>query len=228
MLQGTASSVGKSLLATALCRILHQDGVRVAPFKAQNMSNNSYVAAEGGEIGRAQAVQAEAAGLEPSVDMNPILLKPEANARSQVVVLGKATDALSAREYYRRKEELRPLVLAALKRLRAQYEVVVIEGAGSPAEINLRSVDLVNMGLATAVGAPVVLVGDIDRGGVFAHLVGTVELLEPVERSLSGPACRCWGWCRILAATACLRRTPPRWATKTARRWRERLSTSPC
>ena len=183
MLQGTASSVGKSLLAAALCRILRQDGYRAAPFKAQNMSNNSFVTRDGGEMGRAQVVQAQAAGVEPHVDMNPILLKPEAEARSQVVVLGRASGTHSARDYYRRKDELWPVVLGALERLRTSYEVVVIEGAGSPAEINLRSVDLVNMGLARAVDAPVLLVGDIDRGGVFAHLVGTIELLAPPERA---------------------------------------------
>ncbi|MEK7216670.1 MAG: cobyric acid synthase, partial [Chloroflexota bacterium] len=184
MLQGTASSVGKSLLTAALCRILRQDGFSVAPFKAQNMSNNSYVTREGGEMGRAQVVQAQAAGIEPHVDMNPILLKPEAEARSQVVVLGRATESLPARAYYQRKAALRPVVLQALARLRARYEVVMIEGAGSPAEINLRSGDLVNMGLAREVDAPVLLVGDIDRGGVFAHLVGTMELLEPGDRAL--------------------------------------------
>ena len=184
MLQGTASSVGKSLLVAALCRILRQNGYRVAPFKAQNMSNNSFVTRNGGEMGRAQVVQAQAAGVEPHVDMNPILLKPEAEARSQVVLLGKAQTTLSAREYYRIKPELQPITLAALERLRSAHDVVVIEGAGSPAEINLRRHDIVNMGLACAVQAPVLLVGDIDRGGVFAHLVGPLELLEAEERAL--------------------------------------------
>ena len=184
MLQGTASSVGKSLLVAGLCRILRQDGYSVAPFKAQNRSNNSYVTHHGGEMGRAQVVQAQAAGIEPHVDMNPILLKPEADARSQVVVLGRAIGGLSASAYYQRKEWLMPVVLGALGRLSEAYDVVVIEGAGSPAEINLRGADLVNMGLARQVAAPVLLVGDIDRGGVFAHLVGTLELLEPSDRAL--------------------------------------------
>ena len=184
MLQGTASSVGKSLLVAALCRIFRQDGLSVAPFKAQNMSNNAAVTAGGGEIGRAQAVQAIASGLDPHVDMNPILLKPETNHRSQVVVLGKATEAMGAVDYYQRKQELWPVVSGALDRVRADRDIVVIEGAGSPAEINLKAHDITNMRVARETNAPVLLVGDIDRGGVFAHLVGTLELLEPEERAL--------------------------------------------
>src|SRR4051794_30171826 len=184
MVQGTASHAGKSTLVTALCRILRQDGLRVAPFKAQNMALNSFVAAEGGEIGRSQALQAEAAGLDPSIDMNPILLKPEGDARSQVVVSGHPIGSMAAGEYQRRKLEFWPTVTAALDRLRNQFDVVVAEGAGSPAEINLKHADLTNMRIARYANAPVLLVGDIDRGGVFAALFGTLELLDPDERAL--------------------------------------------
>ena len=182
MVQGTTSSAGKSLLVTAFCRILQQLGVRVAPFKSQNMALNAYVTPDGREIGRAQAVQAEAAGLEPTVDMNPILLKPEGNSRSQIVVLGKSIGSMSAADYHAHKPELRRVVTESLRRLRHAYDFVVIEGAGSPAEINLRERELVNMYVAREADAPVLLVGDIDRGGIFAAFVGTLELLEPDDR----------------------------------------------
>jgi len=184
MVQGTASSAGKSLLVTALCRILRQDGFSVAPFKAQNMSNNSYVTLEGGEIGRAQVNQAEAAGLEPETDMNPILLKPESDRRAQVVLNGTPYRTVGAGEYQQLKLDLWPHVTSALDRLRSRFEVVVIEGAGSPAEINLQQTDIVNMPIARYANAPVLLVGDIDRGGVFAHLVGTLALIELRDRPL--------------------------------------------
>ena len=183
MVQGTMSNAGKSLLCAALCRIFRQDGLRAAPFKSQNMALNSFITASGGEMGRAQVVQAEAAGIAPDVRMNPILLKPTTDVGSQVIVNGQVLGNMRAMEYYRRKRELLPAVLEAYNSLAAEYDVLVIEGAGSPAEINLKQDDFVNMGLAKLVDAPVLLVGDIDRGGVFAQLYGTVALLEEDERA---------------------------------------------
>ena len=182
MVQGTASHVGKSVIATALCRVLREEGFSVAPFKAQNMSLNAAVTTDGGEIGRAQAVQAEAAGVVARVEMNPVLLKPEGDSRTQVVVLGRSTGSCSASEYWTRRQELWPTVLAALTELRRQHEVVVIEGAGSPAELNLRRSDLANGRIAAAARAAVLLVGDIERGGIFAQLLGTLDLLSASER----------------------------------------------
>ena len=184
MVQGTSSHAGKSVLATALCRIFAQNGLQVAPFKAQNMSLNSYATPDGGEIGRSQAVQAAAAMVAPRVEMNPILLKPEGDSRSQVVVMGRPQAVASAREYYELKSTIWESAASALDRLRADYDVVVIEGAGSPAEINLKQHDIVNMRVARYADAPVLLVADIDRGGVFAQLVGTMVLLDPEERAL--------------------------------------------
>ena len=184
MIGGTASHVGKSWMATAICRSLHRKGIRVAPFKAQNMSNNSYPCPGGGEIGRAQVAQAQACGLEPAPDMNPILLKPSADATSQVVVQGQVWRNLSAADYYRQHDFLLGKVEESYARLAAQYEFIVIEGAGSIAELNLRNLDLVNLGLARHLNVPVLLVADIDRGGVFASICGTVSLLEPEEAAL--------------------------------------------
>ena len=183
MLQGTGSSVGKSMLCCALCRILKQDGLRVAPFKAQNMALNSFATSEGLEMGRAQVTQAEAAGIEPSARMNPVLLKPTSDRRSQVIVNGKPLGTMTAMEYHQYKPQLRALVKETYDALEAEVDCVVIEGAGSPAEINLREGDIVNMSMAEAADAPVILIGDINLGGVFASLLGTVMLLTEAERA---------------------------------------------
>ena len=183
MLQGTGSHVGKSVLVAALCRIFLQDGLSVAPFKSQNMALNSYVTSDGGEMGRAQVVQAEAAGLAPNVIMNPVLLKPTGNATSQVIVMGKPVGNLSAKEYHERYNMTAlSVVETALNKLRSDYDVVVIEGAGSPAEVNLQATEIVNMRIARMADCPVLLVADIDKGGALASVVGTLELLDPDDR----------------------------------------------
>ena len=182
MFLGTGSDVGKSVLAAAFCRIFKNEGYRVAPFKAQNMALNSFITPQGGEMGRAQVVQAEAAGIEPHVDMNPILLKPTSQMGSQVIVLGRAIGNFSAKDYYEYKKELVPIVRGAFERLCAQNDLVVMEGAGSAVELNLKGHDLVNMAMAEMAGAKCILVGDIDRGGIFAALLGTLSLLEAGER----------------------------------------------
>ena len=184
MVQGTMSNAGKSLLAAGLCRIFRQDGYRVAPFNSQNMALNSFITEEGLEMGRAQVMQAEAAGIAPSVKMNPILLKPTNDVGSQVIVNGEVLGTMSARDYFKFKKELVPKVMEAYEELAAENDIIVIEGAGSPAEINLKEDDIVNMGMAKRAKAPVLLVGDIDRGGVFAQLIGTVMLLEEDERKM--------------------------------------------
>lgn len=184
MVQGASSSAGKSLLVAGLCRIFARRGLRVAPFKAQNMSNNAAVCPDGAEIGRAQAVQALAAGVPLSADLNPVLIKPEADTRSQVIVMGRPFKTLGAVEYYDYKQILWGYVTAALDRLRLDHELVIIEGAGSPVELNLKENDIVNMAVACYAQAAVLLVGDIDRGGIFAQLLGTLWLLEPEERQL--------------------------------------------
>ncbi len=184
MVQGTMSNAGKSLVTAGLCRVFMQDGYRVAPFKSQNMALNSYITDDGYEMGRAQVMQAEACGIKPDVRMNPILLKPTGDVGSQVIVNGEVFGNMKASEYFRRKTEFIPQVKSALASLAEEYDIIVIEGAGSPAEINLKSQDIVNMGMARMANSPVLLVGDIDRGGVFASLYGTVALLEQDERDM--------------------------------------------
>jgi len=182
MFLGTGSDVGKSVLAAAFCRIFKNEGYRVAPFKAQNMALNSFITPQGGEMGRAQVVQAEASGIEPHVDMNPVLLKPTSQMGSQVIVLGRVIGNFSAKDYYEYKKELVPIVRGAFERLCAQNDLIVIEGAGSAVELNLKEHDLVNMAMAEMAGAKCILVGDIDRGGIFAALLGSLSLLEAGER----------------------------------------------
>ena len=183
MVQGTMSDAGKSILVTALCRIFKQDGYRVMPFKSQNMALNSYITRDGLEMGRAQVAQAEAAGQEPDARMNPVLLKPSSDNGSQLIVVGEVNGNVTAHDYYTHKDELVPKILEAYYSLADEADIMVIEGAGSPAEINLKDVDIVNMGFAKLVDAPVILAGDIDRGGVFAQLYGTIELMDEEERS---------------------------------------------
>jgi len=182
MIQGTGSHVGKSILVCALCRILKQDGYRVAPFKAQNMALNSFVTKDGKEMGRAQVAQAEASGIDPVVEMNPILLKPTGDCGSQVILMGKPIGNMTAKEYYQKKAGFVSIIKDAYDKLRSKFDIIVIEGAGSPAEINLKDGDIVNMGMAEMASAPVLLVTDIDRGGAFAWIVGTLELLTTSER----------------------------------------------
>ncbi len=183
MVQGTTSDAGKSTLVTALCRHFHKKGINVVPFKPQNMALNSAVTVDGGEIGRAQAVQAKACGLEPHTDMNPVLLKPNSDKTAQVIIHGKALKNLSAKKYHHFKKQAMQAVLQSHARLTAQYQMIIVEGAGSPAEINLREGDIANMGFAEAVDCPVILIADIDKGGVFAHIIGTLELLSKTEQN---------------------------------------------
>ena len=183
MVQGTMSNSGKSFLVAGLCRMLKRKGFKVAPFKSQNMALNSYITEEGMEMGRAQVMQAEAAGIKPSVEMNPILLKPTSNTGSQVILNGKVHSNMSASDYYKNKRAFIPYILEAYNKLCEEYDIIVIEGAGSPAEINLNENDIVNMGLAKLVDAPVILVADIDRGGVFASIYGTVALMDDTAKN---------------------------------------------
>lgn len=183
MIQGTGSHVGKTVLVAALCRIFTEDGFRVAPFKAQNMALNSFVTPDGLEIGRAQAMQAQACQREPHIDMNPILMKPNTDTQAQIILHGKPVGNMNVQQYRSFKQQIFPLVVESLNRLREENDIVVLEGAGSPAEINLSDEDIVNMKMAHSAGAPILLAGDIDRGGVFASLIGTLELLQPEEKN---------------------------------------------
>ncbi|MCD8023151.1 MAG: cobyric acid synthase, partial [Lachnospiraceae bacterium] len=183
MIQGTMSNVGKSVVAAGLCRIFRQDGYRVAPFKSQNMALNSFITKEGLEMGRAQVMQSEAAGVAPRCEMNPLRVKPTDDIGYPVIVNGEVLGTMNARDYFKMKKSLIPDIKKAYDRLDREYDIIVIEGAGSPAEINLKQDDIVNMGMAKMVDAPVLLVGDIDRGGVFAQLYGTTALLDPDEKS---------------------------------------------
>ena len=184
LVAGTSSDAGKSMVVAGLCRVLARKGIRVAPFKAQNMSNNSAVTVEGGEIGRAQAMQARAAGLAPSVRFNPILLKPGGERTSQLVLRGRVAGTVGAADYMTHRDRLAELVAGELSSLRSEFDAVICEGAGSSAEVNLRATDLANMGLARAAQLPVVVVGDIDRGGLLAHLFGTLAVLAPEDQAL--------------------------------------------
>jgi len=185
MVQGTTSNAGKSIITAALCRIFKQDGYKTAPFKSQNMALNSYITSDGMEMGRAQVMQAEAACIEPDVRMNPILLKPTGESGSQIVLNGKVFRDMTAGEYYTYKQDMIPHIMSAYNSLAEEYDIIVIEGAGSPAEINLKNQDIVNMGMAKMADAPVIIVGDIDRGGVFASLAGTMLLFDEDEKKKS-------------------------------------------
>lgn len=182
MIQGTTSDAGKSTFVAGLCRVLHRQGISVVPFKPQNMALNSAVTSDGGEIGRAQAVQAQAAGLDPHIDMNPVLLKPSSDQNAQIIIHGKALNNMNARDYHQYKTVAMKAVLESHQRLSEQYDIIIVEGAGSPAEINLRDRDIANMGFAEAVDCPVIIIADIDKGGVFAHLTGTLNLLSQSEQ----------------------------------------------
>ena len=227
MVQGTMSGAGKSLLCAALCRIFAQDGYRVVPFKSQNMALNSFVTKDGAEMGRAQVVQAQAAGVEPDVRMNPILLKPSSDVGSQVIVNGKARGQMPAADYFKMKRSLIPDILEAYNGLAAENDIIVIEGAGSPAEINLKADDIVNMGLAKLVDAPVLLAGDIDRGGVFAQLYGRWSCWSRksgrASRGLSSTSSGAM-WRSCVPALPCWKKRPtcPWWAWYPTSGWRSR------